>query len=181
MGRAAVGERRDLGKRRMAREMAVQMLYQADQAGSTAPAVVRAFDVQEFLIERLRVEAAAAAEEPPVASPVRLSEADLREGHEAFDHATSLVGGTRDRLEEIDSLIRAQAENWRLERMPPVDRNILRLAVYELLHEPDVPQLVVVDEAVELAKRFGSDQSGRFVNGLLDGLIKRHAFPGSFD
>lgn len=179
MVRAAVGERRDLGKRRMAREMAVQMLYQADQAGSPAAAVVRAFDVQEFLVERLRAEAA--AEEPAVASPARLSEEDLREGREAFDHATALVAGTRDRLEEIDSLIRAQTENWRLERMPPVDRNILRLAVYELLHEPDVPQLVVVDEAVELAKRFGSEQSGRFVNGLLDGLIKRHAFPGSFD
>lgn len=163
----------------MAREMAVQMLYQADQAGSSAPAVVRAFDVQEYLIERVRSEEADT--EAAVPAPVRLSEEDLREGREAFDHAAKLVGGARERLEEIDSLIRAQAENWRLERMPPVDRNILRLAVYELLFEPDVPQLVVVDEAVELAKRFGSEQSGRFVNGLLDGLIKRHAFPGSFE
>jgi N utilization substance protein B len=162
----------------MAREMAVQMLYQADQAGSSAPAVVRAFDVREFLIERVRSEAGSEEAVPPA---VRLSEEDLREGREAFGHATALVGGTREKLEEIDTLIRAQAENWRLERMPPVDRNILRLAVYELLHEADVPQLVVVDEAVELAKRFGSEQSGRFVNGLLDGLIKRHAFPGSFE
>lgn len=167
-----------MGKRRMAREMAIQMLYQADQAGSPAPAVVRAFDVQEFLIERARAEAGE-AETPP--APVRLTEDELREGREAFDHAAELVRGTRDRIEEIDGLIRAQAENWRLERMPPVDRNILRLAVFELLHETDVPQLVVVDEAVELAKRFGSEQSGRFVNGLLDGLIKRHAFPGSFE
>lgn len=179
MSRAALGERRDLGKRRMAREMAVQMLYQADQAGSSAPAVVRAFDVREFLIERARSEEAAT--EQAVPASVRLCEEDLREGREAFDHAATLVGGTRERLEEIDSLIRAQAENWRLERMPPVDRNILRLAVYELLYESDVPQLVVVDEAVELAKRFGSEQSGRFVNGLLDGLIKRHAFPGSIE
>jgi N utilization substance protein B len=163
----------------MAREMAVQMLYQADQAGSAAPAVVRAFDVQEFLIERVRAEEPATEQTAP--GPVRLSEEDRREGREAFDHAATLVRGTRERLEEIDSLIRAQAENWRLERMPPVDRNILRLAVYELLYEPDVPQLVVVDEAVELAKRFGSEQSGRFVNGLLDGLIKRHAFPGSIE
>lgn len=162
----------------MAREMAIQMLYQADQAGSPAPAVVRAFDVQEFLIERARAESGEA--EPP-AAPVRLSEDELREGREAFEHAAELVEGTHDRIEEIDGLIRAQAENWRLERMPPVDRNILRLAVFELLHETDVPQLVVVDEAVELAKRFGSEQSGRFVNGLLDGLIKRHAFPGSFE
>jgi N utilization substance protein B len=162
----------------MAREMAIQMLYQADLAGSSAPAVVRAFEVDEFLTERTRAEVA--SDEAELA-PIRLTEEDRREGRDAFEHATALVRGTRERLEEIDALIRAQAENWRLERMPPVDRNILRLAVYELLHEPDVPQLVVVDEAVELAKRFGSDQSGRFVNGLLDGLIKRHAFPGSFE
>lgn len=167
-----------MGKRRMAREMAIQMLYQADQAGSPASAVVRAFNVQEFLVERQRAESADGEATP---APVRLSEDDLRTGRDAFEHASALVQGTRERLEEIDGLIRAQAENWRLERMPPVDRNILRLAVYELLHEPDVPQLVVVDEAVELAKRFGSEQSGRFVNGLLDGLIKRHAFPGSVE
>ena len=59
------------------------------------------------------------------------------------------------------------------------DRNILRLAVYEMLHEPAVPKLVVLDEAIELAKKYGSDQSSRFVNGLLDGLLKQRAFPGS--
>jgi transcription antitermination protein NusB len=63
--------------------------------------------------------------------------------------------------------------------MSVVDRNVLRLAVYELLHEPDVPKLVVLDEAIELAKRFGSEQSGRFVNGLLDGLLRSRHFPGS--
>ena len=76
-------------------------------------------------------------------------------------------------------MIRGQADNWRLERMPAVDRNILRLAVYEMLFEMDIPKLVVVDEAIELAKKFGSEQSGRFVNGLLDGLLKQHTFPGS--
>ena len=64
------------------------------------------------------------------------------------------------------------------ERMSAVDRNVLRLAVFELLYEPDVPKLVVLDEAIELAKRFGSEQSGRFVNGLLDGLLRSHHFPG---
>jgi N utilization substance protein B len=63
--------------------------------------------------------------------------------------------------------------------MPPVDRNVLRLAIYELLHEIDVPKLVAVDEAVDLAKKYGAEQSGRFVNGLLDGLLKSHDFPGS--
>ncbi len=76
-------------------------------------------------------------------------------------------------------MIRGQADNWRLERMPAVDRNILRLAVYEMLYERDTPKLVVVDEAIELAKKFGSEQSGRFVNGLLDGLLKQHTFPGT--
>ena len=61
--------------------------------------------------------------------------------------------------------------------MPVVDRNILRLAVYEMLFEADIPKLVVMDEAIELAKKFGSEQSSRFVNGLLDGLLKSQAFP----
>jgi N utilization substance protein B len=90
-----------------------------------------------------------------------------------------LVEGAVHHREEIDGLIREQADNWRLERMPVVDRNILRLAIFEMLHEEDVPKLVVLDEAIELAKKFGSEQSSRFVNGLLDGLLKQHTFPGS--
>jgi N utilization substance protein B len=105
----------------------------------------------------------------------------LPEAREAFEYARRLVEGTVAHLEEIDGLLRAQADNWRLERMPAVDRNVLRLAVYELMHELDVPKLVVLDEAVELAKRFGSEQSGRFVNGLLDGLLRSHEFPGSME
>jgi N utilization substance protein B len=155
-----------VGKRRMAREMAVQMLYQADLAGSSVPEVTRAFDLADFLRER-------ALEGEPQGAAV------AEEAREAFPYACRLVEGTRGRLEEIDELIRTQAENWRLERMPAVDRNILRLAVYEMLQETDVPKLVIVDEAVELAKRFGSEQSGRFVNGLLDGVLRRHSFPGS--
>ena len=80
---------------------------------------------------------------------------------------------------KVAESIREQAEHWRLERMPAVDRNILRLAVFEFLYEPDVPKLVILDEAIELAKEFGSEQSGRFVNGLLDGILKKHEFPGT--
>ena len=98
---------------------------------------------------------------------------------QAFAYAQELVRGTLEHREAIDELIRGQADNWRLERMPAVDRNILRLAVYEMLHESDVPKLVVVDEAIELAKKYGSEHSGKFVNGLLDGLLKAHRFPGS--
>ena len=76
-------------------------------------------------------------------------------------------------------MIREQAENWRLERMPAVDRNILRLAVFEFQHQEDVPKLVVIDEAIELAKRFGSENSSGFINGVLDGLLKTQTFPGT--
>jgi N utilization substance protein B len=148
--------------------MAVQMLYQGDLGTSSAAEVLRAFDVADFLRER-SVAAAESSGAPPTPA----------EGEEALAYAGRLVDGTIRHQPEIDALLRAQADNWRLERMPAVDRNVLRLAVYEMLHEVDVPKLVVVDEAVELAKRFGSEQSGRFVNGLLDGLLRAHSFPGS--
>jgi transcription antitermination protein NusB len=79
-----------------------------------------------------------------------------------------LVEGVAAHQEELDVLIRQYSEHWRLERMAAVDRNLLRLALYELLHEPEVPAKVVINEAVELAKRFGSEESGSFINGILD-------------
>jgi N utilization substance protein B len=166
---AELFERRSrvVGKRRIAREMAVQMLYQVDLAGSPVDEVLAAFDATDFARER-----SAARDESATADV-------MAEAREALPHARALVEGTRLRLGEIDELIRSQTENWRLERMPAVDRNILRLAVFEMLGEPDVPKLVIVDEAVDLAKEYGAENSGRFVNGLLDGLLKRHAFPGS--
>jgi N utilization substance protein B len=117
---------------------------------------------------------------PPTTAADRAeAERQRRRVEEAFHYAQELVRGTVDHREEIDAMIRGQADNWRLERMPAVDRNILRLAIFEMLYERDTPKLVVVDEAIELAKKFGSEQSGRFVNGLLDGLLKQHSFPGS--
>jgi len=95
------------------------------------------------------------------------------------DYTRLLVEGVASRRGRIDDVITAYSGDWPLERMPPVDRNILRLAVYEMLHEQETPKLVVLDEAIELAKKFGSEQSGRLVNGLLDGLLKQHTFPGS--
>ena len=157
------------GKRHTAREMAVQMLYQQDMGGAPLPQVFQSFDLAEFLVR----EGKPRGGQRPDAEKVR------RRVHEAFERARELVAGTSEHREEIDQLIRTQADNWRLERMPVVDRNILRLAIYEMLHEPEVPKLVVVDEAIELAKKYGSDQSGRFINGLLDGLLKQRAFPGS--
>ena len=164
-----------VGKRRAAREMAVQMLYQSEQGGSPLPQIFANFDLAEYLAEPRPARAA----RRPAATPADDEPGRRRQRvEEAFVYAQALVRGTCDHREEIDGLIRKQADNWRLERMPPVDRNILRLAVYELLYEADVPKLVVVDEAIELAKKFGSENSGRFVNGLLDGLLKTHRFPG---
>ncbi|HMB55218.1 MAG TPA: transcription antitermination factor NusB [Thermoanaerobaculia bacterium] len=162
------------GKRHTAREMAVQMLYQRDMGGAELPQVFKSFDLGDYVTRERdsdgkRAKGKAADEVEKVRQRVQ----------DAFDHARSLVQGTDRHREQIDELIRSQADNWRLERMPVVDRNILRLAVYEMLHQPEVPKLVVVDEAIELAKKYGSDQSGRFVNGLLDGLLKQRAFPGS--
>jgi len=166
------------GKRRMAREMAVQMLYQSDLGGSTLPHIFTSFDLSEYLAREAAEEL---EKKPAIPSPEERAESSRRRLRvdEAFEYAQALVRGTVEGQETIDELIRGQADNWRLERMPPVDRNILRLAVYEMLHERDTPKLVVLDEAIELAKKFGSEQSGRFVNGLLDGLLKQHTFPGS--
>ncbi len=86
--------------------------------------------------------------------------------------AERLVRGTVARVEEIDPLIGAQADNWRFDRMGRVDRNILRLGVYELT-EDETPVAVVIDEAIELAKRFSGEQAGQFVNGVLDGINRR--------
>lgn len=162
------------GKRRLAREMAVQMLYQHDLGGATVEQIFRVFDRSVYL------EVETEEGEPP-SPPLSREQAERRRRdlEESFLYARELVQGTVDELAEVDGLIRKQADNWRLERMPAVDRNILRLAVYELLHEEDIPKLVIVDEAIELAKKFSTDQSSRFVNGLLDGLLKQHDFPGS--
>jgi len=89
-------------------------------------------------------------------------------GEKVPAYLSALVAGVAAHQEELDALIRQYSEHWRLERMVAVDRNLLRLALYELLHHPEVPAKVVINEAVELAKRYGTELSGAFVNGLLD-------------
>jgi N utilization substance protein B len=81
--------------------------------------------------------------------------------------AVLLVEGVAARRDEIDGLLAEHARGWTLERMPVIDRTVLEVAVFELMGRPDVPTAVVIDEAVELAKRFSTDDSGRFVNGML--------------
>jgi transcription antitermination factor NusB len=83
-----------------------------------------------------------------------------------------LVCGVRENIQCLDSMIKSSSKNWRLERMSVVDRNILRLASYEILFMEDIPYKVSIDEAVELGKKFGAEESGGFINGILDNILK---------
>jgi transcription antitermination protein NusB len=127
-------------RRSMAREVALQVLYQDDLNPRNNPGET------DRLIER------------------RLRADDM------IAFARELVGGVRRNRAEIDAAIEQTAANWSLKRMAVTDRNVLRLAVYELRHT-ETPPRVAVDEAVELAKRFGSAQSSQFVNGILDKVM----------
>ena len=92
---------------------------------------------------------------------------------EVKSFAEGLVDGVMRERAALDRIIGGSAEHWRIERMAVVDRNILRLAVYELAWLPDTPTVVVLDEAIEVGKKFGSEQSGSFINGILDAVRKR--------
>lgn len=89
-------------------------------------------------------------------------------------YAREIVDGVADHRDEIDELIASYAQGWTIDRMPNVDRAVLRLASWELLHNAEVPAAVAIDEAVELAKEYSTDDSARFVNGVL-GKIAQHA------
>ena len=88
------------------------------------------------------------------------------------DFSNNLAAGAIAHLDEIDDLIIKRAENWRIKRMAVVDRNILRLAIYEFLYEPDTPKTVIINEALEIARRFSTFEATQFINGILD-AIKR--------
>lgn len=98
-----------------------------------------------------------------------------------------LIRGVMDHLADLDAKIRAYAEHWDVKRMNAVDRNVIRLALYEMLYRPDIPPIVSINEAVEIAKAFSSLESGRFVNGILDRARKdlsrssREAVPGKIE
>lgn len=130
-------------RRHQAREFALQALYQID-VGKSAPdaAITHALDA--------------------VSGP--LDPDDLV-------YISRLVNGTQANLPVVDEMLTARVEGWRLDRLARVDLNVLRLAVYELLHELDVDVATIVDEAVELAKDFGSEDSGKFVNGVLARIL----------
>ena len=129
-----------MARRRKAREVVVQMLYQADVNPD-----IDAQTVRRMIGDRLNDETLS------------------RFGWELF-------AGVMECRPELDRLIEQQAENWSLHRMAPTDRNVLRLGAFELQHT-GTPHRVVIDEAIELARKFGSDQSAPFVNGILDRLV----------
>ena len=131
-----------MGARRKARELALQMLFENDIAGTDPMEMFR-------------------------------RSADLQSAPESIrEFAERLVSGTLRHRDDLDAIISRQADHWRLSRMPVVDRNILRLALFELLHEPETPRPVVIDEALEIAKRFSTPRSSQFINGILDGVLK---------
>ena len=130
------------GPRTRGRELALKYLFAVDLSG---PDVVEDFDT--------------------------VAQTQQERG-EAVVFARRLVEGTLKHKSEIDALLRRHAANWALDRMAVVDRNILRLACYEFLHEEGIPPKVTINEAVELAKRFSTAQSGAFVHGILDQIRK---------
>jgi N utilization substance protein B len=133
-----------MGARRKARELALQMLYQYDLSGNAPETIVDTFE------------------------DLQKSKPNTRE------FAIRVFNGTIENLAKLDEMIQAQADNWRLTRMAVVDRNIIRMSVYEFLHEQETPKLVIIDEAIEIAKKFGTQKSSQFINGILDGILKRY-------
>jgi len=136
-----------MSNRRQARERALQALYQLELSGTATP------------LEALEQAWVASAEEGP-------------RDEEVHTFALELVKGVRDELKEIDELIGKHSHNWKLDRMSRIDRNVLRLGVYELRFRDDIPKKVSINEAVELGKKFGGEQSSAFINGLLDKLAQ---------
>jgi N utilization substance protein B len=134
-----------MGSRRKAREVALQFLYQLDLHEADDPTPYE----REFW------------ERHPVDPDTR-----------AF--AEALVRGSKQHQGKIDQLLAQYTEHWELDRMAVVDRNILRMAVYELLWQPEVPPKAAINEAIEIAKKFGTTESSRFINGVLDRILREH-------
>ncbi len=131
-----------MGRRRLAREVAVQALYVADVSRTPA--------AEAFAIVTRRD-----------ASPLDA---------ETLEFSRALATNAFARLEELDRLIQERAQNWAMNRMAAVDRNVLRLAAYELVDRKDTPVGVIIDEAIEIVRKYSAEEATRFVNGILDAL-----------
>jgi N utilization substance protein B len=159
-----------MGTRREARERAVQFLFQHDlnPPQRVGPALEQFWSSLRLAALQAKAKGASpsgpdgAAELPPpdaAESAIRL-------------FADPLIQGALEHRDELDARIVQHAKNWELHRMATVDRNVLRLAVYEMLYREDIPPVVSINEAVDIAKKYSTDDSGRFVNGILDSLRK---------
>lgn len=130
-------------RRSRGREVALQVLYQVEQNPGLSSDEIRRF-IQRRLLEDRKL----------------------------CEFTEALVAGVHEHQSRIDTMISEVAENWRLDRMAAIDRNILRLGAYEMLFRPEVPAKVAINEALELAKRYSTAQSSRFVNGILDRVLQ---------
>lgn len=135
-----------MGTRRRARELALQFLYQYDALTESSGESLSPEDQLSLFWDR----------------------DDVRIQDEMKEFPSVLILGTCRNLQHIDEIISRFSEHWRLSRMSKIDRNILRLAVYELIYLSGIPPAVTINEAVELGKRFGTEESGSFINGILD-------------
>lgn len=135
-----------MGKRRQSRELAVQFLYQTDMLGQ---------ENWQKALENF------------------WKEQDITQ--DVKDFSNRIINKVIEEKEEIDKLITSYTTNWDIERIAVVDRNILRAAISELLYMDDIPPIVSINEAVDIAKKYGSSESGKFVNGILDKIRLEHA------
>lgn len=148
-----------MGNRRKGRECALQILYQ-----------------MEILANSQYPKGCSASEQLSALRPGIINQAtedffiNFEAPKEVFEQASSLVRGTIANILKIDHAIGKKSQSWRLDRMTKVDRNILRIATYELFFSLDLSRAIIIDEAIEIARRFGSEQSATFVNGLLDAI-----------
>lgn len=160
---ASVPKSEKAGLRREAREAAVQFLYQLDTPGSHP-------DTPDGDFWKLRSGSHDPDDPKSTAPPAPLPQ-------KARTFSETLIQGVQQHRETLDEHIVRFTRNYQLGRIAAVDRNILRLAVYEMLHTPKVPLVVAINEAIEIAKKFGSEESGRFVNGILDQIRTQVAQP----
>lgn len=138
-----------MSKRRLARENCLQSLYLSDIAAFPAESVLAIFQLQDFASEA-----------------------------ETFAFYRRLYSETSGNIPKIDAIIRSTSRNWDIDRMSAVDRSILRMAVCEMAVIKDAPVPVIIDEAIELAKKYSTEKSGRFVNGVLDSIARNNSLIG---
>lgn len=137
--------------RRLARETALQVLFQLDIAG-----------------EKTEI----TTEDSEIATIVRHWAEEFAVPETSIPFAQELVKGTLSHMNDIDAKLSQLSEGWAVSRMANVDRNLLRLACYEILYREDIPGRVTINEALEIAKRYGSEESGKFINGILDRIVE---------